>query len=76
MSYMKSLIDYIKESSYEKISTEWMIEHYNKFNAEYFFNELPNAEEIDIQYTHGKLIKGSMLGVQGFHELVCLHTLL
>lgn len=65
---MKSLIDYIKESTYEKISTEWMIEHYNKFNAEYFFNELPNAEEIDIQYTYGKLIKGSLLGVQGFHE--------
>ncbi len=69
---MKSLKQYISEQyiseAFSKISTQWMIEHYTEYNAKYFNNELPNASDIDIQYTYNNYINGTRLGCQGFHD--------
>lgn len=63
---MKTLREFILEK-FDKISTEWVIEHYKKFNNMYFDNKLPNANDIDLQYT-SKNMHPSWLGAQGFHK--------
>lgn len=68
---MKTLKQYIIES-FTKISTSWMIEHYKKYNKEYFNNELLDPEYVDIQYTTDSFETGTELGHQGFHVDVYL----
>lgn len=63
---MRTLREFILEQ-FDKISTEWVIEHYKKFNNMYFDNKLPNANEIDLQYTSNNM-HPSWLGAQGFHK--------
>ena len=65
---MKTLIKYIKESKFTKISTQWMIDHYIEYNDKYFNNELPSADDVDIQYTSDQHTIGRALGCQGFHK--------
>ena len=63
---MKKLTNYIIESLGKFTPTrEWVIEHYDKFNAELFNNELPTSKEVYLS-THRS--KTSELGCQGFHK--------